>query len=101
MLAVGNSLDLFPPLPGAELLASPGFLGPITPAPRSVDAVDTQAGRGKIGKVYSGSGHRLINSHDCCENFRLIRNRVDMSLQLASPIIFLDLNSQGIVQKIA
>ena len=49
MLAVGNSLDLFPLLPGAELLASPGFLGPITPAPRSVDAVDTQAGRGKIG----------------------------------------------------
>ena len=36
-----------------------------------------------------------------CENFRLIRSRVDMSLQLASPIISLDLNSQGIVQKIA
>ena len=63
--------------------------------------VDTQAGRGKIGEVYNGSGHRLINGHDCCENFRLIRNRVDMSLQLASPIISLDLNSQGIVQKIA
>ena len=101
MLAVGNSLDLFPLLPGAELLASPGFLGPITPASSSVDAVDTQAGRGKIGEVYNGSGHRLTNSHDCYENFRLIRNRVDMSLQLASPIIFLDLNSQGIVQKIA